>query len=159
MTALITIASGSNTAGVVSEIAADQAAEVADAVAARLAGASVVVPYDTMLREWIRNAEGEEAAQVLTAQQVKLLVAGYIRAGYHVVIHGSFARGDHANTAPLDDMLRLMRTVPDVHVVRAAATGAAATATVDVPLDLEHHTVRACATAICEPLPPGDRRA
>ena len=151
MTALITIAGGSNRASA--------ATEVADAVAERLTGASVVVPYDTMLREWLRDSRDDGAVQSLTAQQVKLLVAGYIRAGLHVVIHGSFALRDRGNTATLDDMLRLMRTIPDVHVVRASAAGASATSTVDVPLDLEHHTVRASATAICELLPPGDCRA
>ena len=151
MTALITIAGGSHRARA--------ATEVAGAVAARLTGASVVVPYDAMLREWIRDAKDDEAVQALTAQQVKLLVAGYIRAGFHVVIHGGFALRERGNTATLDDMLRLMRTIPDVQVVRASVAGASATSTVDVPLDLEHHTVRASATAICESLPPGDRRA
>ena len=71
-------------------LAREDATEVAAGVARRLSGQAVVIPYDVLLQGWPVKPGDPKELDLLTAKQVKLLTAGYVRAGFHVVLHGSF---------------------------------------------------------------------
>jgi hypothetical protein len=82
-------------------------AEAASAVAQRLIGPCVVLPYAALRREWIAKPHDADIDATVAAQQLKLLTAGYVKAGYHVVLHGEL---DESR----ETLLRLMRMVPNV---------------------------------------------
>lgn len=116
------------------------------AIAQRLTGPCVVLPFDALRREWIAKPGGEAHDAAVAAQQLKLLVAGYVKAGYHVVAHGDALDDGEAR----DDVLRLMRMVPGVATL---AAGIGATAPVDLALAAGQTPV-AVAEAIWRALPP-----
>ncbi len=91
-------------------------------VARRLSGPAVVIPYDAMLTEWpVSPPDDRESLAALTGQQAKLLCAGYVKVGYHVMLAGSFARAPlkEPDDTQIDAILRLMSMVPGVHAERA----------------------------------------
>ncbi|PZC49914.1 MAG: hypothetical protein DK306_000337 [Chloroflexi bacterium] len=93
---------------------AEATPEAAAAVAQRLTGPCVVLPFDALRRDWIAKPGADDAT--VAAQQLKLLGAGYVKAGYHVVVHGeALAEGQAGN-----DVLRLMRMVPGVYALSVA---------------------------------------
>lgn len=99
-----------------------EAGAVGAAVARRLDGPAIVIPYDSMLTEWpVAPPDDEEALAALTGQQAKLLCAGYVKAGYHVMLAGSFSRAslEAPDDAQIDAILRLMSMVPGVYAERA----------------------------------------
>lgn len=99
-----------------------EAEAVGAEVAPRLAGPAVVIPYDSMLTEWPVGPPGDgKALAALTGQQAKLLCAGYVKAGYHVMLAGHFSRAplEAPDDAQIDAILRLMSMVPGVHAERA----------------------------------------
>ena len=98
-----------------------EAEAVGAEVARRLTGQAVVIPYDTMLTAWPVGPSDGEALAALTGQQAKLLCAGYVKAGYHVVLAGTFAREPLAapDDASIEAILRLLSMVPGVHAERA----------------------------------------
>ncbi|MXY79176.1 MAG: hypothetical protein F4Y94_05715 [Chloroflexi bacterium] len=133
--------------------AAEQGASIARAVAARLPGPSVMLPFAALHGEWIAEPLGGERDAPVASQQLKLLTAGYVKAGYHVVVHGEAL---HATGAG-DDLLRLIRMVPSV---RALSVGVGANAA-DVDLALPaggtaESVAAAVAAALAErPAPDG----
>ena len=137
---------------------ANQTEAVARTLAQQLEGPSILIPYDTLLNDWIIAPGDSEAVRTVTAQQVKLLTAGYVRAGYHVIIHGSFTRDGLRDDVAVDEILRLLRTVPDVRTVSAALRGDAGTGAIaappsgDVSCDLDAISVDQAATIIREAL-------
>jgi hypothetical protein len=99
-----------------------EAEAVGAEVGRRLRGPTVVIPYDSMLIEWpITPPEDWETLAALTGQQAKLLCAGYVKAGYHVMLVGNFSREplEGPNDAQINSILRLMSMVPGVHSERA----------------------------------------
>ncbi len=119
---------------------------IAAGIARRLTGPCVVVPFDAMRRDWIAKPQGAETDARVAAQQLKLLTAGYVKAGYHVVIHGDeLAAGDTR-----EDLLRLIRMVPGV---AALSVGVGVGAPVDLALS-ERQPVDAITQAVWEALPP-----
>ena len=108
MTAVVVICSGGD------------AEDFARAVARRLPGPAVQIPFDAFVRDWPVTAPAAEALATVSAQQAKLLVAGYVRAGFHVVLHGSFVVGDRRIDAA-EEIVRLMATVPQVRTLRVYA--------------------------------------
>lgn len=136
---------------------AAQAAGLAAAVAQRLTGPVVVIPYDTVQSEWPRNAPDPAALASVTAQQIKLLCAGYVRAGYHIVLYGVALSDDGA---ALDTLLRLMATIPGVHPHRADVGGLVrADPNADLGAIAPSADLGAIADALLEQLPPGARDA
>ena len=119
---------------------------IAAGIARRLTGPCVVVPFDSVRRDWIAKPQGAETDARVAAQQLKLITAGYVKAGYHVVVHGDeLAAGDTR-----DDLLRLIRMVPGVY---ALSVGVGAGVPVDLALS-ERQPVEAIAQAVWEALPP-----
>ena len=99
-----------------------EAEAVGAEVTRRLTGPAVVIPYDAMLTEWpVSQPDDSEALAALTGQQAKLLCAGYVKAGYHVMLAGSFARTplEGPDDTQIDAILRLMSMVPGVYAERA----------------------------------------
>ena len=134
---------------------ADATPEAAAAVAQRLTGPCVVLPFDALRRDWIAKPGADDAT--VAAQQLKLLSAGYVKAGYHVVVHGeALAEGQTR-----DDMLRLMRMVPGVYAL-SVAVGLSAVREVDLLLSAGQ-SLSEIAQAVWEALPVDavgpDRRA
>ena len=99
------------------------------AIAGRLPGPSVVVPFGALSGEWIATPQGGEADAVVASRQLKLLTSGYVKAGYHVVVHGEALRAGGAG----DDLLRLVRMIPGVSAL-SVAVGVDAGAGLDVAL-------------------------
>ena len=116
------------------------------------AGPCVVVPFDTMRRDWIAKPHDAETDARVAAQQLKLLCAGYVKAGYHVVVHGDALAGGDAR----EGLLRLMRMVPGVYAL-AVGVGLESGADMggDVPVELAlsgRQSVDAIAQAVWEAL-------
>ncbi len=92
---------------------------LARAVAGRLSGAAVQIPFDQLLRDWIVTAPSDaESVPHTTAMQAKLLVAGYVKARYHVVLHGSFRLFSPRDDEAVSAIVRLMNAVPGVSALR-----------------------------------------
>ena len=138
MTAVITLQAGPAGSGTGATLAA--------AIAKRLTGPGVVVPFDAMRRDWIAKPHDAETDARVAAQQLKLLSAGYVKAGYHVVVHGDTL--DDADAR--DGLLRLIRMVPGVY---ALAVGIGTGVPVDLALSAQQ-PVEAIAQAVWEALPP-----
>ena len=139
-------------------LASEDAAEVAAGVARRLSGQAVVIPYDVLLQGWPVKPGDREELDLLTAKQVKLLTAGYVRAGFHVVLHGSFGEAGRGSEEGINTLLGLMRTVPGVHTLLVEARGApgdGATAHpgADLTIELRERPADDAAAAIIEALP------
>ncbi len=92
---------------------AAQGALIAAAIAARLPGPGVVLPFAALAGEWIAEPLGGGRDADVASRQLKLLAAGYVKAGYHVVVHGEALRAAGAG----DDLLRLIRMVPGVRAL------------------------------------------
>ena len=120
-------------------------AEVAAGVARRLTGPVVVLPFDALRREWLAKPRGGDADAAVAAQQLKLLAAGYVKAGYHLVVQGLSEDGAR------DDLLRLMRMVPSVSALSVSVGGDGAG--VDLPLAASGDA-EALAQTVWEALPP-----
>jgi len=126
--------------------AAQDGAAIAASVAQRLTGPAVVVPFDTVRRDWVAKPHDAETDERVASQQLKLLTAGYVKAGYHVVVHGhELGSGDTR-----DDFLRLVRMVPGI---TALAVGAGVEVPVELALGLQE-SPEAVAEAVWEALPP-----
>lgn len=135
--------------------AAEQGASIAAAIAARLPGPSVVLPFAALHGEWVKEPLGGERDAAIASQQLKLLTAGYVKAGYHVVVHGEALR----ETGASEDLLRLMRMVPGVRAlsVGVGADAAADAADVDLALPADgtaESVAAAVAAALTERLSP-----
>ena len=136
-------------------ILGDLTAPVAEVLAQKLTGPCVVVPYDDLLHAWVAKPADGQTVRSVTANQIKLLTAGYVRAGFHVVIHGSLERGGRAETAGLRETLALMQTVPGVAALsaRLGETPEGDDAP-DVTIDSTMTEARLCAQRIWERIPP-----
>ena len=99
------------------------------AIAGRLPGPSVVVPFGALSGEWIATPQGGEVDAVVASRQLKLLTSGYVKAGYHVVVYGEALRDGGAG----DDLLRLVRMIPGVSAL-SVGVGIAAMDAPDVAL-------------------------
>ena len=97
-------------------------APVTRALARRLTGPVVQIPFDALTRDWPLQPADPALIAETAAAQAKLLTAGYVRAGFHVLLHGSFvtdgSRDDRAPTA----IRGLMRTVPGVRALWVGLT-------------------------------------
>ncbi len=87
---------------------------VAWEVARAMAGKTAVVSTDQLLRGAIAVSDANEIAELDMAHtQLRLLVANYLKNGYHVVVEGSFAfdRGGVVLSyeAEIDQLIALMR--------------------------------------------------
>jgi hypothetical protein len=148
MTAVITVQAHTTLVG----DGKDAGATIAAAIAQRLTGPCVVVPFEALHRDWVAKPHRAEIDVRVAAQQLKLLSAGYVKAGYHVVVHGeALASGDAR-----DGLLRLIRMVPGVY---ALAVGVGVGVGVDVAVAVElalsaEQPIDAIAQAVWEALPP-----
>ena len=150
MTAVITLQAGATPEDSAPEA---EGTAIAAAIAQRLPGPCVVVPFDTMRRDWIAKPHDAETDARVAAQQLKLLCAGYVKAGYHVVVHGDALAGGDAR----EGLLRLMRMVPGVYAL-TVGVGLESGADMggDVPVELAlsgRQSVDAIAQAVWEALP------
>ena len=131
-----------------------ESADLARAVAQQLTGPTVVLPYFALRRDWIVKPAGDETDAATARQQTKLLVAGYVRAGYHVVL----AIGPESESPAIDEILGLMRTVRNVHTLRVVAVSAsdpdASTDAADLICDLRTLRPHDAARRVWEALPP-----
>ena len=135
-----------------------EAADLSRAVAQQLTGPTVVLPYSALRRDWIVKPAGDETDVASARQQTKLLVAGYVRAGYHVVL----AVGPESEGTAIDEILGLIRTVRNVHTLCIAVVSAsgpdAATNSADLICELRTLRPHEAARRVWEALPPeGDR--
>jgi predicted kinase len=92
---------------------------VARDLAARLGGKAAVVHVEDLLTRWIVGHDADSTAEeAMVYRQVRLLVAGYLREGYHTVVEGLFASTLGPVVRSYDGELRalrnLMATVPGV---------------------------------------------
>ncbi len=108
---------------VVAIVGPEDTSALASAVARQLSGPTVVLPYDDLLNRWIVRPGDSETMLSVTGKQVKLLVAGYVRAGFHVVIHGSLARDGRRDEGAIEETLTLMRTVRGVQTLGVGLHG------------------------------------
>ena len=120
------------------------------AIAGRLPGPSVVVPFGALSGEWIATPQGGEADAVVASRQLKLLTSGYVKAGYHVVVYGEALRDGGAG----DDLLRLVRMIPGVSALSVAVGIEAMDAAADVALPADA-TPESVAAAVWAALPEG----
>jgi adenylate kinase family enzyme len=79
-----------------------------------LAGKAAVVSMDHLLNEAIVQPDSNQAAEIdLVHQQLRLLVANYLKFGYHCIVEGTFVYqrgGSLANfESQIDQLLALMR--------------------------------------------------
>ena len=130
--------------------AADGAGAIAAAIAARLPGPSVVVPFRALAGEWIATPRGGETDAVVASRQLKLLTSGYVKAGYHVVVHGEALRDGGAG----DDLLRLARMIPGVSALSVGVGVEATDAGADIALPAGA-TPESIAAAVWAALPDG----
>ena len=131
--------------------AAERGAPIAAAIAERLAGPSVVVPFAALSGEWVAAPLGGGRDTAVASQQLKLLTAGYVKAGYHVVVHGEALRDGGAG----DDLLRLIRMVPGVRALSVGVGVDAAGVDLALPADGTAESVAATvAAALTERLAP-----
>ena len=100
------------------------------AIAGRLPGPSVVVPFGALSGKWIATPQGGETDAVVASRQLKLLTSGYVKAGYHVVVYGEALRASGAG----DDLLRLVRMIPGVSALSVGVGVEAMDAGTDVAL-------------------------
>lgn len=126
--------------------AAQDGPAIAASVAQRLTGPAVVVPFDSIRREWIAKPQEAATDARVAAQQLKLLAAGYLKAGYHVVVHGH----DLGSGETREDLLRLVRMVPGAY---ALAVGVGVEVPVELALGLQE-SPESVAQAVWETLPP-----
>ena len=86
-------------------------------VAEQLPGPAVQLPYETLAREWVVTPSADQAGAAATAAMMaKLLVAGYIKGGFSVVLHGALAEGDATAGADIVRLMRAARGVRTLHV-------------------------------------------
>lgn len=147
---------------VIAILGASRTADVAAAVARRMTGPTVVVPYDALLNRWVAKPGDGEAEVALAAQQAKLLVAGYVKAGYHTLIEGTFVRSGRREDGAVEAILRLMQTVPDVETLSVLVSGGdespvaeayRSQPATDLTCDLHSVSVDQAAEAVWEALP------
>ena len=119
------------------------------AIAARLPGPSVAVPFAALSGEWIATPQGGDVDAVVASRQLKLLTSGYVKAGYHVVVYGEALRDGGAG----DDLLRLVRMIPGVSAL-SVGVGVDAGGDVDVALSAGA-TPESVAAAVWAALPEG----
>ncbi len=108
---------------VVAIVGPEDTSALASTVARQLSGPTVVLPYDDLLNGWIVKPSDSETMLSVTGKQVKLLVAGYVRAGFQVVIHGSMARDGRRDEGAIEETLTLMRTVQGVQTLGVGLHG------------------------------------
>ena len=123
--------------------ATEQGAEIAAAIAAGLPGPSVVLPFAALHGEWVAEPLGEGRDAAVASQQLKLLTAGYVKAGYHVVVHGEALHKDGAG----DDLLRLIRMVPGVRALSVGVGDDAAGVDLALPAGATAESVAAAVAA------------
>lgn len=95
---------------------------VARMLAARLDGKSVVIAVDDLLENWIVNHDADAPREESVAyRQLRLLVSGYLRAGYHTIVEGRWLTLDGASHRHYDHELvairNLMSTIPNVRAL------------------------------------------
>ena len=130
---------------------AEQAAATAASIAARLPGPSVVLPFTALHGEWVSEPLGGGRDAAVASQQLKLLTAGYVKAGYHVVVHGEALH----ETGAGEDLLRLIRMVPGVRALSVGVGTDAADVDIALPTDGTAESVAAAvAAALTERLAP-----
>ena len=129
---------------------ADIARTIGRAIAGRLPGPSVVVPFGALSGEWIATPQGGETDVVVASRQLKLLTSGYVKAGYHVVVYGEALRDGGAG----DDLLRLVRMIPGVSALSVAVGIEAMDAAADVALPAGA-TAESVVAAVWAALPEG----
>ncbi|MCY3920181.1 MAG: hypothetical protein OXG38_10320 [Chloroflexi bacterium] len=132
--------------------AAEQGAAMAAAIAARLPGPSVVLPFAALHGEWIAEPLGGERDAAIASQQLKLLTAGYVKAGYHVVVHGEALH----ETGAGDDLLRLIRMVPGVRALSVGVGDDAADIDLALPAGATVESVAAAVAAALTERPAPD---
>ena len=126
----------------------------------------MAIAVDALLHDWVAKPADDAVIRESATQQARLLASAYIRAGFHVILHGAFTRGGLRDEAGLAQTLALLATIPRVHVLRThvgldvgmdggmdggteAAEGAATIALGHPPID-----PRRAAERIWEALPP-----
>ena len=99
------------------------------------------LPYETLAREWVVTPSADQAGAAATAAMMaKLLVAGYIKGGFSVVLHGALAEGDATAGADIVRLMRAARGVRTLHVRPGQAESV-------LELQLDHATMEAEAAA------------
>ncbi len=91
--------------------------ELALRMAEELAGKATVVPFDAFHSDWLVGHDDDRASELDLASKIgKLVAVSYIRAGYHVIIEGSFAGLANGAASPQDqhlgELIALARTLP-----------------------------------------------
>ncbi len=104
---------------------------VARLLAARLDGKSAVIAVDDLLHNWIVNHDPDASREeALGYRQLRLLVSGYLRAGYHLVVEGRWLTLDGATHRHYDHELvairNLMSTIPNVRALAFTLTASLA---------------------------------
>ena len=84
-------------------------------VAERLPGPAVQVPFRALAKEWVVTQPADATGAATTAAMMaKLLVAGYTKGGFSVVLHGALGIND---TSPGSEIVRLMRAARGVRTL------------------------------------------
>jgi predicted kinase len=96
-------------------------------LAERLPGKVAHLSQDDLWWRWIVGHDANLASETeLVYRQIKLLVASYVRSGYHMVIDGSFAVYHDGVAATHDSDLRellgLVATIHNVHSLLVSVT-------------------------------------
>jgi hypothetical protein len=113
-------------------------------VAERLTGPAVQVPFRALAREWVVTppADATDAATT-AAMMAKLLVAGYIKGGFSVVLHGALETNDASPGSEIVRLMRAARGVRTLHVHPAKAES-----NLELQLDVATMDVNAAADLI-----------
>ena len=118
--------------------------QLARLVAQQLPGPAVQVPFQTLATEWVITPQADATAAASTAAMMaKLLVAGYVKGGFSVVLHGPLGAGDTTAGREIVRLMRAARGVCTLHVHSGTAESA-----LELQLDLATMDMEAAAAAI-----------
>ncbi|MCY3886176.1 MAG: hypothetical protein OXG19_00475 [Chloroflexi bacterium] len=99
--------------------------QLARRVAQQLPGPTVQVPFDTLATEWVITPPADATAVASTAAMMaKLLVAGYVKGGFSVVLHGPLGASDASAGQEIVRLMRAARGVRTLHVHSGSAQSA-----------------------------------
>ncbi len=118
--------------------------QLARRVAQQLPGPAVHVPFETLATEWVIAPPADATAAASTAAMMaKLLVAGYVKGGFSVVLHGPLGAGDATAGKEIVRLMRAARGVRTLHVHSGIAQSA-----LELQLDPATTDVASAAAAI-----------
>ncbi len=99
--------------------------QLARLVAQRLPGPAVQVPFKTLATEWVVTPAADATTAASTAAMMaKLLVAGYVKGGFSIVLHGPLGEGDVTAGREIVRLMRAARGVRTLHVHPGVAQSA-----------------------------------